>query len=526
MIVEALKQRGWACGMTGDGVNDAPALKVANIGIAVEGATDAAQAAADIVLTDPGLNTIVTAITTARMIFQRLRNYVIYRIACTIQLLLFFFIGVAIPQMNPSLFAGMSPACPTSADHCIPCDYHPTTFKPIVPDFTKIADGDEPWIYCPDTHHPWSLPDQVPLATAKTLRPSFNKPFATCIPTCKSTTNSTASAPCIPNKTFEKYHISTCSNQISFASVGDKAKFTNPCTSVGKVPTGGYKGVNTCDCHGKEACTCGGMHTLPFDSTKGPERYADNMLGCNKQFLLPVIAIVLITILNDGTIISIAYDYVIASKRPELWRLPEVFLVSTLLGTVAVVSSILLLYMGLSANSVDKNGMPDSVFHSLNVVDGKHSMSFGKVQTMMYLKISLSDFLTVFAARTRKAFCSRKPGNLLLAAACFAMGCSTLFSAFWPFGVLEPLEWNEIGVVWGYCICWFILQDVSKIGLYALIEFLTPAVLRMPCFLVDNSLELLASRLDNLEEAIQNFQKSQEGAGKQPGKPALKGSIN
>ena len=76
MIVEALKQRGWVCGMTGDGVNDAPALKVANIGIAVEGATDAAQAAADIVLTDQGLSTIVDAIVLSRMIFQRLRNYV------------------------------------------------------------------------------------------------------------------------------------------------------------------------------------------------------------------------------------------------------------------------------------------------------------------------------------------------------------------------------------------------------------------------------------------------------------------
>ena len=208
MIVEALKQRGWQCGMTGDGVNDAPALKVANIGIAVEGATDAAQAASDIVLTQPGLSTIVDAIILARQIFQRLRNYVIYRIACTIQLLLFFFIGVVLIEVAcPSCkYMGMSPSCMTTAE--------------------------------------------------KTPEPQI-------------------------------LH-------------GDMAHFGEPCESD---PS----------------------HNCALTSTL-----------CHKQFMLPVIAIVLITILNDGTIISIAYDTVLPSPRPEHWRLPEVFLVSTLLGAVAV----------------------------------------------------------------------------------------------------------------------------------------------------------------------------------------------
>ena len=94
LIVEALRQRGWSVGMTGDGVNDAPALKKADVGIAVEGATDAARAAADLVLTAPGLSVIVDAIVISRCIFQRMKNYVIYRVACTIQLLLFFFFAV------------------------------------------------------------------------------------------------------------------------------------------------------------------------------------------------------------------------------------------------------------------------------------------------------------------------------------------------------------------------------------------------------------------------------------------------
>ena len=94
LIVEALRQEGFACGMTGDGVNDAPALKRADVGIAVQGATDAARAAADMVLTQEGLSVIVHAITVARCIFARMKNFINYRIACTLQLLLFFFIAI------------------------------------------------------------------------------------------------------------------------------------------------------------------------------------------------------------------------------------------------------------------------------------------------------------------------------------------------------------------------------------------------------------------------------------------------
>jgi H+-transporting ATPase len=102
ILVEALRQAGFCVGMTGDGVNDAPALKRAHVGIAVSGATDAARAAADIVLTQPGLGTVVVALTTARTVFRRINNFVLYRTAATLFLILFFFIAAfALP---PSKF--------------------------------------------------------------------------------------------------------------------------------------------------------------------------------------------------------------------------------------------------------------------------------------------------------------------------------------------------------------------------------------------------------------------------------------
>ncbi len=103
-IVDTLQKQNHIVGMTGDGVNDAPALSKADGGIAVSGATDAARASADLILMDKGLSVIIDAIKESRKIFLRMKSYSIYRIAETIRLILFITASI--------LFLGFYPISP------------------------------------------------------------------------------------------------------------------------------------------------------------------------------------------------------------------------------------------------------------------------------------------------------------------------------------------------------------------------------------------------------------------------------
>jgi H+-transporting ATPase len=302
LIVETLRQRGYTCAMTGDGVNDSPALKRADVGVAVHGATDAARAASDMVLTEPGLSVVVDAMLIARGVFQRMLSFLTYRVSATLQLVFFFFIGVfALPPRNYGV--------------------------------TDVE--------------------------------------------------------------FQFFHI-------------------------------------------------------------------------------PVLMFMLITLLNDGTLMSIGYDNVIPAPRPQRWNLPVLFTVASVLAAVACISSLLLLWMGL--DTLDNYG--NSWFKGLGI----SPVDQGQIVTMLYLKISISDFLTLFSARTQQDwFWSYAPSKVLLIGAVGSLTISTMVATFWPDGTTDQIRVVGLGHgtgnthllpiwVWLYCLFWWFLQDVAKVLTFRLLD--------------------------------------------------------
>ncbi len=261
-IVDDLQKHGHIVGMTGDGVNDAPALKKADCGIAVSSATDAARAAASIVLLTPGLSVIIDAMKESRKIFQRMNSYAIYRIAETLRVL--FFMTLAILVFN----------------------FYPLT----------------------------------------------------------------------------------------------------------------------------------------------------------------AVMIVMLVLLNDGAILSIAYDNVHYKDKPEAWNMRLVLGVSTVLGLIGVAAAFGLFYLG------------ERVFH----LDRAH------IQTLMYLKLSVAGHLTIFLTRTRGPFWSIRPARILLLAVFGTQTLATLIAVYGLF--MTPLGWGWALFVWGYALAWFLVNDRVKLLAYRIFD--------------------------------------------------------
>ena len=262
-IIEVLQKHDHIIGMTGDGVNDAPALKKADCGIAVSGATDAARAAASIVLLSSGLSVIIDAIKESRRIFARMNSYAMYRIAETLRVLLFMVLSIIV------------------------FNFYPVT----------------------------------------------------------------------------------------------------------------------------------------------------------------AVMIVMLALLNDGAILSIAYDNVRYHNQPEAWNMRLVLGVSTVLGVVGVAAAFGLFYLG------------DRFFH----------LGHPQLQTLMYLKLSIAGHLTIFLTRTRGPWWSIRPANILLFAVLGTQALATLMAVY-GLHIITPIGWGWAGFVWGYALICALLTDPVKLLAYRILD--------------------------------------------------------
>ncbi len=161
-----------------------------------------------------------------------------------------------------------------------------------------------------------------------------------------------------------------------------------------------------------------------------------------KFYPLTAIMIVMLALLNDGAILSIAYDNVIYRNKPEAWDMRTVLGISTVLGVVGVVAAFGLFYLG------------ERVFH----LDRAH------IQTLMYLKLSVAGHLTIFLTRTRGPFWSIRPARILLLAVVGTQTVATLIAVYGLF--MTPLGWGWALFVWGYALVWFLVNDRVKLVAY------------------------------------------------------------
>jgi H+-transporting ATPase len=158
------------------------------------------------------------------------------------------------------------------------------------------------------------------------------------------------------------------------------------------------------------------------------------------------VMIVMLALLNDGAILSIAYDNVHYKDKPESWNMHMVLGVSTVLGVIGVVAAFGLFYLG------------ERVFH----LDRAH------IQTLMYLKLSVAGHLTIFLTRTRGPFWSIRPARILWVAVLGTQILATLIAVYGVF--MTPLGWGWAAFVWGYALLWFLVNDRVKLLAYRVFD--------------------------------------------------------
>jgi len=165
-----------------------------------------------------------------------------------------------------------------------------------------------------------------------------------------------------------------------------------------------------------------------------------------KFYPVTAVMIVLLALLNDGAILSIAYDNAKVSAKPEKWEMQRVLGVATTLGIAGVIASFGLFYLG------------EHVF----------KLSREMIQTFMYLKLSVAGHMTIFVTRTPKPFWSERPSWALLGAVIGTQIVATLVAVYGLF--MTPIGWSWAALVWGYAFAWFLVNDRVKLAAHRIFD--------------------------------------------------------
>jgi len=161
---------------------------------------------------------------------------------------------------------------------------------------------------------------------------------------------------------------------------------------------------------------------------------------------ISAVMIVLLALLNDIPIMTIAFDKVRYSNSPERWNMKNILLIATILGTIGVVSSFVLLYIGKEILLLNNETL----------------------QSFIYLKLSVAGQMFLFVARTRKNFWTVRPAWNLLLAVMLTQTTATLITVYGI--IVPPIGWDLAALVWGYAAIWFVMTDFGKILLYKFIK--------------------------------------------------------
>jgi H+-transporting ATPase len=159
---------------------------------------------------------------------------------------------------------------------------------------------------------------------------------------------------------------------------------------------------------------------------------------------ITAIMIILLAFLNDVPIMTIAYDNTWLEPRPVRWNMHRIIVVSTVMGLTGVSGSFLMLYLAIKW------------LH----------LSVPQIQTYIFLKMAVAGHLTLFVARNKHSFLRKPyPAPVMIWSAVGTKLLGTVLAAY-GFGLIMPIHWREIGLIWGYSVCWAFLTDSAKVTVY------------------------------------------------------------